>query len=278
MKNTKPNRRAFVQFAACAALAAVTCSASLLAAESTSAAAEFSFTVAGDMQQFASGAPAGKRYFDGACEAMRRVGAGSFLITPGDFNPPAPLRAAIDRYLGSDFPWYVVIGNHEFDAAGTLAWVRKWIAAGIPHVVRTGPPGVEFLYSFDVGGSHFVTINSYPDAKLGDKGKIDLSGASLDWLEQDLATTRQPLIWVIGHQPIESLPDIKVPSLVVVGADDTPFLAASDYMAAKIPGAQKVVIPAAGHAVNIDQPQAFIDAVLPFLDGLDAKATKKAAS
>src|SRR6266481_4817664 len=30
---------------------------------------------------------------------------------------------------------------------------------------------------------------------------------------------------------IESLPDIKVPSLVVVGADDTPFLAASDYMA-----------------------------------------------
>ena len=72
---------------------------------------------------------------------------------------------------------------------------------------------------------------------------------------------------------IESLPDIKVPSLVVVGADDTPFLAASDYMAAKIPGAQKVVIPAAGHAVNIDQPQAFIDAVLPFLDGLDTRAT-----
>jgi pimeloyl-ACP methyl ester carboxylesterase len=71
---------------------------------------------------------------------------------------------------------------------------------------------------------------------------------------------------------IESLPDIKVPSLVVVGADDTPFLAASDYMAAKIPGARKVVIPRAGHAVNIDQPQAFIDAVLPFLDALPQAA------
>jgi pimeloyl-ACP methyl ester carboxylesterase len=77
---------------------------------------------------------------------------------------------------------------------------------------------------------------------------------------------------------IESLPHIKVPSLVVVGADDAPFLAASDYMATKIPGATKVVIPAAGHAVNIDQPQAFIDAVLPFLDGLDAKAKQKTAS
>ncbi|WP_420968013.1 alpha/beta fold hydrolase [Bradyrhizobium sp. B120] len=77
---------------------------------------------------------------------------------------------------------------------------------------------------------------------------------------------------------IESLPGIKVPSLVVVGADDTPFLAASDYMAAKIPGAQKAVIPNAGHAVNIDQPQAFITAVLPFLDGLEANAPGKAAS
>jgi pimeloyl-ACP methyl ester carboxylesterase len=75
---------------------------------------------------------------------------------------------------------------------------------------------------------------------------------------------------------IELLPDIQVPSLVVVGADDAPFLAASDYMAAKIPGARKAVIAAAGHAVNIDQPQAFIEAVLPFLAGLpDAAATER---
>ena len=67
---------------------------------------------------------------------------------------------------------------------------------------------------------------------------------------------------------IESLPDIAVPSLVVVGADDAPFIAASDYMAAKIPGAKKLVIPGAGHASNIDQPAAFNDAVLGFLDDL----------
>jgi pimeloyl-ACP methyl ester carboxylesterase len=71
---------------------------------------------------------------------------------------------------------------------------------------------------------------------------------------------------------IETLPHIKVPALVVVGADDTPFLAASDYMAAKIPGARNIVIPAAGHAVNIDQPQAFIEAVLPFLESLPPQA------
>lgn len=67
---------------------------------------------------------------------------------------------------------------------------------------------------------------------------------------------------------ISSLPDIKVPAIVVVGADDKPFLNASDYMAAKIPGAKKVVIPNAGHAANIDQPAAFNAAITAFLGGL----------
>jgi pimeloyl-ACP methyl ester carboxylesterase len=67
---------------------------------------------------------------------------------------------------------------------------------------------------------------------------------------------------------MNSLPSVAVPSLIVVGADDTPFLAASDYMAAKIPGAKKVVIPKAGHAANIDQPEAFNRALGDFLDAL----------
>jgi pimeloyl-ACP methyl ester carboxylesterase len=67
---------------------------------------------------------------------------------------------------------------------------------------------------------------------------------------------------------INALPNIKVPSLVVVGAEDKPFLAAANYMAAKIPGAQKVVIPNAGHAANIDQPQPFNAAIVSFLGAL----------
>lgn len=64
---------------------------------------------------------------------------------------------------------------------------------------------------------------------------------------------------------INSLPTIAVPALVLVGADDAPFLTATDYMAAKIPDATKVVIENAGHAANIDQPEAFNRAVLDFL-------------
>jgi pimeloyl-ACP methyl ester carboxylesterase len=68
---------------------------------------------------------------------------------------------------------------------------------------------------------------------------------------------------------MNSLPEIKVPALVLVGENDTPFLKATDYMAAKIPGAKKVVIANAGHASNIDQPEAFNAAVLDFLSTVE---------
>jgi pimeloyl-ACP methyl ester carboxylesterase len=67
---------------------------------------------------------------------------------------------------------------------------------------------------------------------------------------------------------IDSLPTIAVPALIVVGANDKGFLNAADYMAAKIPGARRVTIPDAGHAVNIDQREAFDKAVTEFLAGL----------
>jgi pimeloyl-ACP methyl ester carboxylesterase len=68
---------------------------------------------------------------------------------------------------------------------------------------------------------------------------------------------------------LDSLPSIRVPTLVVVGERDEPFLAAADYMAAKIPGAAKVVVRDAGHASNVDQPAAFDAAVTAFLARLD---------
>lgn len=67
---------------------------------------------------------------------------------------------------------------------------------------------------------------------------------------------------------IDSLPNISVPTLIVVGSEDKPFLAAADMMAAKIPGATKAVIEGAGHASNIDAPFDFNAAVAAFLGSL----------
>jgi pimeloyl-ACP methyl ester carboxylesterase len=65
---------------------------------------------------------------------------------------------------------------------------------------------------------------------------------------------------------LDGLPRIGVPTLIVVGADDSAFLGAADYMAAKIPDARLVVIPDAGHAPNIDKPSLFNAEVGAFLD------------
>lgn len=73
-----------------------------------------------------------------------------------------------------------------------------------------------------------------------------------------------------GSRVISSLPDIKVPTLVLVGENDTNFRAATDYMAAKIPNSTKVVIPSAGHAANLHNPEAFDRAMGDFLAGLAA--------
>lgn len=175
--------------------------------------ASLAFTVAGDMRSFTENTKDdGKRFFDGACEAMQRVGPGAFLISPGDFDPPAANRAIIDRYLGPAFPWYVIVGNHEVENAAVMPWVREWLAKDIPHLVRRGLPGTQLtIYSWDFGNSHFVAIDSYPWAvagKPGNKGKVDLTDATFQWIDDDLAATKQPFRWVIGHQPIESIPDM----------------------------------------------------------------------
>ena len=69
---------------------------------------------------------------------------------------------------------------------------------------------------------------------------------------------------------LDGLPNIAVPTLIVVGAQDTPFLGAADYMAAKIPDPRLVVIPDAGHAPNLDKPSLFNAEVRAFLDQVAA--------
>lgn len=99
-------------------------------------------------------------------------------------------------------------------------------------------------------------LGASPELRAGRHDSAGLASAARHILTQQDAG-------VIG-----SLAGIAVPTLIVVGADDRPYLAAADYMTAKIPGAVKVVIPEAGHASNMDRPAAFNAAVTEWLSGL----------
>lgn len=110
---------------------------------------------------------------------------------------------------------------------------------------------------FDTRG--LMALNSSDEVKLTrHRDAKGLAGAARGMLAQQ------------NDRVIRSLETVAVPTLVLVGANDTDFLAATDYMAAKIRGATKAVVPDAGHAANLHQPALFNQAVEAFLAKLPA--------
>lgn len=85
---------------------------------------------------------------------------------------------------------------------------------------------------------------------------------------QGLAHAARGMLAQQDSRIIDSLPGIAVPTLIIVGDQDTPFLAPCEYMAKKIPGARLEVIAGAGHSSNLDQPGAFNRVLAEFLDSL----------
>jgi pimeloyl-ACP methyl ester carboxylesterase len=82
---------------------------------------------------------------------------------------------------------------------------------------------------------------------------------------QGLAFAGRGILTQRDGNVLEHLDQIDVPTLLIWGADDERYRAGIDSMASKIPGARKVVIEGAAHAVNLYQPEQFNAAVMEFL-------------
>jgi len=168
----------------------------------------FSFEVAADMREFAGPGYQSSEYFVGTCEAIRDVGKGAFMVSPGDIDPPANVYSTISKVLGSDYIWYPVVGNHEAETPEDMAWLREWGSGDIPYLVRRGPANCEeTTYSFDYDNSHFVVINQYFDGKSDVGTNGDICEALFEWLKADLEENQKEMVFVFGHEPIVSIPD-----------------------------------------------------------------------
>ncbi len=99
--------------------------------------------------------------------------------------------------------------------------------------------------------------------------------ATADRLDRDsrpgLARAARGILTQRDARVIDALPTITIPALVLVGARDKDYLGAAEYMATKLPNAVHAVIPDAGHASNVDQPDLFNQQVLAFLDQPDLR-------
>jgi len=63
----------------------------------------------------------------------------------------------------------------------------------------------------------------------------------------------------------DHLPQLDLPVLLIVGAFDTKYVTIGQSMAAQLPHAELVIVPDAGHAVHVEQPEIFQNLVSTFL-------------
>jgi pimeloyl-ACP methyl ester carboxylesterase len=128
-----------------------------------------------------------------------------------------------------------------------------------------------------------VRDDGFPDAR-----EPDLARAALAWSRYTLehqphvarnnlreAGGTDPDAWargaqaIIDHDTRADLHRITVPTLLVWGAEDDLIphgRQTSDPLLEGLPDARLVVIPDAGHVVNLEQPAAFDEALVSFLD------------
>jgi 2-succinyl-6-hydroxy-2,4-cyclohexadiene-1-carboxylate synthase len=89
-------------------------------------------------------------------------------------------------------------------------------------------------------------------------GRLRNSVEGLAGALRGLGTGALPSLW-------DALLGIHVPTLVLVGGLDRRFVSTGERMAAALPDARLVVVPGAGHAVHLERPDAWLEAVTGFL-------------
>lgn len=85
----------------------------------------------------------------------------------------------------------------------------------------------------------------------------------------------RPEIGSVPAPSIARLSSLRMPTLVIIGDHEVPFIAAiADTFARRIPNVKKVVLENAGHGAHLAQPVSFNGALLDFFSEVDR--TKKA--
>ena len=68
----------------------------------------------------------------------------------------------------------------------------------------------------------------------------------------------------------KSMLNLEVPTLIMTGDEDEPCLEPALFMKRKIASSGLVILPKAGHTINLEDPEAFNRALLDFLTAVDA--------
>ena len=211
-------------------------------------AAAFSFDFMSDLHFWEDKNPEDSLVLSSA--QILKEGPGDFLVIGGDYDNFPECEEALDRLLlkparaeGKPYPCVVLVGNH--DPIGTANQpsdnpMRNADQPNIAHIIARNkslpfnlkhgpaersvredyqPDGAKWTtFSFDYQNCHFIVLDVYPVKML------TLDDALIDWVEQDLQATTQPMVFAFCHQPlkffhgVEALGDTPIP-ISLAGGD-----------------------------------------------------------
>ncbi|MCX7358329.1 MAG: tartrate-resistant acid phosphatase type 5 family protein [Alphaproteobacteria bacterium] len=172
------------------------------------------FLVIGDWGQ----ASDQQRQVAGAMGAVASQTDARFIISTGDNFYPRGVGSVSDPQFQESFeaiysapslqrPWYVVLGNHDYEGApnAEIAYTAR--------STRWRMPARYWTEQMDVSGvaATFYFLDTTPIARLSNAaafvpmlGSSDEAREQLEWLEQRLSTDTSPWKIVVGHHPIFS--------------------------------------------------------------------------
>ncbi len=151
--------------------------------------------------------------------------------------------------------------------------------SGLELDVPTSPKFADAEKAFEAGDLDLV-------AEIETQIWFDGTGRTPEQVNQSMRT----LLYEMNHQALsyevkqlgkrlpnteapafDRLADLKIPVLIIVGAQDTPYIqAAANYMTETLPSARKITIEDAAHLPNMDHPDEFQAYVTNFLKGISS--------
>lgn len=199
---------------------------------------------------------------------MRGHGESDYPADPAAYSEAASV-ADMAAVLRAENIQRAVIGGLSLGGYMSLAFHRMHPAMVRALMIFDTGPGFRKTEARDAWNQRALQRAADLDAHgLAALGTSDEVRMSRHRNASGLAGAARGMLTQHDDSVIASLETIAVPSLILVGSNDTNFLAATDYMARKIPGATKVVVDHAGHASNLHQPAVFNRAVEAFLASL----------
>ena len=237
------------------------------------------------------------RMWDGEFELLSRShrvlrydmrGYGRSLPSPGEFNIQDDLRDLI-KQVELDAP--LILMGASMGAGLAIEFALTYpsrVKALI--LVGGGPRGFEC----DVAGPDALFAESEAAFAAGDAervaeidmriwfdgfgrdGAVSDSEARRKAYDMALGVTRHELSGVGRHvrkgfdiSPAQRLGELTMPTLVIVGENDLPYLlAAADFLCQELSNAERATIKNAAHLPNMEHPRQFIGIVSDFLSRL----------